>query len=377
MNSGDWKGWKEWKDYSQSPKGSLFSNRVIFQINPIYDIIPYLQVLGYPETSIKSLLRCGEPTGGEYAIEGKEGWNILPQRHHCDKLGCDYCAKRRKRRVINKYSHFILNLQQTRNTFLRFLTISPENYEESYIFEYEQKGEIIILYGLEAAIKHLILCFSEFRKHEEIKNKLLGGLYSIEAAKVYAGHPYYDKRGKIIGFHKKTGLNTHLHAITYDTRLDNQIRGECKDCGQNLMRFDKDSGRYYCGSWKCGSYNVEIKDKNSKIVRLFSKISEREVNIDIRKLDHPSKYLGYMLKYITDYNKNFTSPADLAKFIYASKKKKLVHPFGCFRSVEGVKSSTKIITDYELIRQIKEGQAEHSLPSIWDPQSEFVLEDEN
>ena len=155
----------------------------------------------------------------------------------------------------------------------------------------------------------------------------------------------------------------HIHAICYGRRLDNQIRGNCKDCGQNLLKYDRNEQKHYCANSKCKSPNVEHK-KDSKIVRLWVNSSGRKVNMDIKKLSSSEHTFNYLLKYISASKDSFATPKDEAIYVHATRKKRLLSTTGIFYKttfpkIKGekicyeCKSPPEFITDPELVDVIE------------------------
>ena len=68
--------------------------------------------------------------------------------------------------------------------------------------------------------KEIKIYFKKFLRRQYVKDRVKGGFFNIEATNKY-----------------DNGFNVHMHILYYGARLDNQIRGKCFDCGQNLMKI--------------------------------------------------------------------------------------------------------------------------------------------
>lgn len=299
---------------SQSAVGTLFSNSAISS---------HLQEVNYPEKSIKSMLRCGKPSGVTIFAHCDCGAYPIELKHRCNLRTCPDCAKIRKRKIVRKYFPFLEKIKQDRKNFLYFLTISPKNYED-----------------LQEGYEHIRKSFSKFLRHKYIKERLKGGFYVIET------------KGT------KRNWNIHLHIICYGQFLDNRIRGKCLDCGQNLIKFDYHNKKYYCASKKCNSLNVIYK-QDSKLVSLFKQSSKRDCNVHISRQGSVKFTLNYMCKYISSNKDEFDTPKDLAMYISSTRKRKLINSFGCFFNAKFTKtvcycskceSVINFIIDFELMK---------------------------
>lgn len=273
------------REPERSSERSLFSNSAISS---------HLRNIGYSEESINSMLKCGEVTGSLLKNCGC-GPKLVVLKYNCNLRTCFKCARNRKLRLRRKYSSFLGSLHQDNVYSLYFLTISPKNYG-----------------NLGEGLSHIRKSFAKFIRLKYIKERIKAGLYVIETKQSDIGD-----------------WNIHIHCIIYGKRLDNQIRGKCFDCSQNLIKQNYETKKYYCASKNCGSYNV-IFHKNSRIVDLFKSSSKRDCNIHISKQDNSVFSLNYMLKYISVNKDNFLTPLDMAKYIKATYKKKLINVFGIF-----------------------------------------------
>lgn len=273
----------------QNPKGSLFSNRAVTL---------HLQELGYPQKSIESMEKCGVSTGFRVLAACGCSTRVLSLKHHCNLRTCPECAKKRKRRIVRQYKPFLESLPQDRTNFLYFLTISPQNYT-----------------NLQEGLTHIKKSFAKFLRHKYIKDRIKAGLYVIET------------KGT------EGNWNIHIHAIVYGRFLDNRIRGTCLDCGQNLMKYDFTSKKFYCANRRCNSLNVVVK-QNSRLVDLFMESSGLACNVHITKMPTTAFSLNYMCKYISANKDDFSTDRDIAQYIMATRKLRLISTFGLFYNVE-------------------------------------------
>lgn len=278
-------------------------------------IISHLRQLNYPEKSISSMLRCGST---ELFSSSKQilkfcgcGSKLIPMAHRCNLRTCSYCSRTRKRRIRRNYLNFLRNFKvllskklkmdkrEISKYRLRFLTISPQNYDD--VFQ---------------GISHIQRSFTKFLRREYVSERIKGGIYVIEAK---------DLNDKGVS----NGWNVHIHALVLSRRLDVSLRGKCLDCGQNYIKYDKFSRSYYCANRKCNSLNLIIKE-NSKLVTEFSSSSGVRCNITISDLSSVSYALNYVLKYISANKDDFSSSFSVAQYIKATAHKPLIKKFGVF-----------------------------------------------
>ncbi len=280
---------------------------------PLSAISSHLLSLGYPEKSLKSALKCGELTGFRFLKHCSNcgDTHLISCKHHCNLRVCPDCSITRQNRIKRLYMPFLEHYSTKRGKLksLYFLTIAPKNYKT------EKEG-----------FEHIKRSWRKFIRTKYIKERVDGGLWVIET--------------KNMG----NGWHTHIHALFYGRRLDNCIRGKCLNCGQNYMKYDRNSKKYYCKNRKCNSTNVVVKE-NSKIVDLFSSCSSRECHIDVTEIRNgPKAALSYVLKYISSIKEDFSEVEDFAKYIVAIRKQKLINTFGCFFDI------TKKIKDLKKIK---------------------------
>lgn len=283
---------------SVSTEGALFSNIAISEC---------LLKLGYPEKSLKSMLRCGEKMGQLLRQDGGCPPRFVEMLYPCNLRTCVRCSKIRQRHVYNQYIDFLNNLSYERGRReFAFLTISPKNYDNCKD-------------GLKAFKKGLRALFNT---HYVLK-RTLGCLAVIETTE-------HDN-----------GWHIHGHCIIYGSRLDNQLRGHCFDCGQNLVKFEYQTKKYFCANKKCNSTNLSV-IQDSTMVRLCKRSFKRDVNVHVS--NHiktksgtnmpmskcPAFTLNYMLKYVLEKKEQFSSIEKEAEYIFSTRKQKLIIKMGLF-----------------------------------------------
>lgn len=296
----------------------------------------HLKIVGYPENSINSLNKCGDPLkeGLKMCSCGSE---IVIFKHKCNLRVCPSCSNRRKGRIRNQYQKLLCNLPHNSYVGLKLLTISPLNYTEDfeyYKFErikryskksekpYYVNGEKIKIKGLEAGLYHIRDSFNNLLRNNYIKLRVFGGLYVIEVKNI----------GK--------GWNIHIHSIVYSRRMDNRLRGVCLDCKQNLIKYNHSNNNYYCGSRKCNSSNV-CDIKKPKLSRIVERVFKRQTNTHIsdkfkdkntgeiyRTRENPKYCLNYMLKYVSSNKDDFDLILDKAFYVLYTKGHRLITTFG-------------------------------------------------
>ena len=349
----------------KTAKRSLLSNNAITPHSE--KVLYWLKKLGHSEISIESIRRCNKHTNIEL-IKNCEGCEDSPEiielKCRCNRRTCLICSETRKRKIRRIYLHYLKNLPTDKTLSLYFITFSPENYTDSFMFvkkikKKDQPSKEVVLKGIEAGLEHIKISYNKFLRLNYIKEKVLGTLYIIET------------RNKN-RFGEGKGWNIHIHALLYGKRLDNRIRGKCNDCNQNLMKFDYNTKEYYCASKKCLSKNVVVK-KDSKLVSLWKKSSQRDVNIKIEKLSSISFLLNYLLKYISANKNEFMRDKDIARYIIATNKKRLIGRTGFFYKhppkkqkpiCYKCKKPVEYILDFDAIRILRESK--NRPKNLWD-----------
>lgn len=272
-------------------------------------ISSHLETLGYPLQSIQSMQKCGLDSGQTIIKTCGCGNSLINLKHHCNLRTCPTCSKMRKRRIRRRYMPYLTPKFNNKTDFFYFLTISPQNYEGPE--------------GLEKIRKD----FSKFVRLKYVKERVKAGIWVIEC----------KTKNK---FGDSKGWNVHIHCICYGRYLDNKIRGKCLECGQSYIKGQQGGGKYYCANRRCNSTNVVIKTK-SKLVELWENSSKRKANIQITRMTNPSFTLNYMLKYVGANKDDFDTPEEMAQYIVATRKRKLINLFGEFAK-EGYKPPKKI-----------------------------------
>lgn len=231
-------------------------------------IISHLEELGYPEKGLKSIKKCGNPTGVSYFISCGCGTKELDAKHHCNNRSCPPCAKYRRNRILNQYLPVLKKIKNNprAKTNLKFLTISPENFDSEK--------------GIAEIRKH----FAKFIRLKYIKERLKGGLLIVETRTK-------NRHGE------DKGWNIHLHAIIYSAKLDNKVR---------------------------------VKGEDSKLVKLWKKSSETNAHIYINSINNYKGSLVYVSKYISSNKDDFFTLDHLARYVKATYKKRLINTFGIF-----------------------------------------------
>lgn len=268
-----------------------------------------LRLLNYPEDSIASMERCGHFTGELLFREC--GCDVSPVRivHNCNLRTCPRCSLRRKSRIFSRFMPFFRKYPVTRSHFFQFLTISPPNYVD-----------------LEHGLKDIKKNFSKFlnspystsrnfRGHlvvdEYVKDRIKAGFYVIETKQ------------------KPDGWNIHIHAVLYGRWIDYRLRGRCLACGQNLIKFDKFSRVFYCGNRKCNSSHV-VRYQDTKVSRIWRNISGKSVHVYGERVARFHGAVGYLTKYISINKDDFLDVKGFAKYIFCTRRKKLISAFGMF-----------------------------------------------
>lgn len=281
---------------SSGAEGSLFSNTAITS-----HLEECLIERDYPETSLKSLKRCGLDTGFKIFRACECGTDYFSATWNCNSRICPRCALKRKRRLKRRFLPILNDYNQPHQTHrLLFLTISPLNYE-----------------SFEDGIKHIKASFSKFIRRKYIHERVEGGFYVVEA-----------KTQNSSG--ERKGWNIHIHCIIYAKYLDNVIRGHCNKCMQNYIKYDYNSKKHYCGNSKCHSSDVVVSGDSTLVKEWKASSGGREVNIHISRLGSALYTLNYLLKYISSNKDDFSSDEDLADYTCGIRKQKLINAFGIF-----------------------------------------------
>ena len=289
----------------------------------ILEISSHLRKQGYPEKALNIIEKCGQPSNNFIMATCGCGTHAIELNHSCNKPFCPNCSKKRKRRIRRRLLPFLKYHKNGAVYQWRFLTISPENYSDTFVYvkkfpKKRTKKEIIpkcsIEYtGYEAGKYHLRDSFNKFirRKYIQEGDRIYGGFSVIEVT----------NKGK--------GWNLHIHSIIYSRYLDNTYRGHCQHCGQNYLKWNKEEEKFYCANRNCRRlYEGEV--RTSRIQTEFEDASERSCMVDISKVKSQSSLLDYVLKYITVIKDSFTNLDDFAFYLSKSYGDRQINAFGKF-----------------------------------------------
>jgi len=263
-------------------------------------VCSHLRELGYPEKSISSMLRCGQSSGFYMIKKCGCGVSLFPLIHHCNLRTCPACAKLHRRRVFARFLPFFNKFKVDKANFFQFLTISPPNYST-----------------LEEGFSHIRKSWSKFIRRDYIKDRIKAGFYVLETTQADDG-----------------SYHIHIHCVMYGRWIDYRLRGKCLDCGQNLIKYDKSSMKYYCGSRRCNSFNVVVYD-DTKVAREWNASAKTlAVRIYGKRVDSIYGAVDYLTKYLSVNEADFLSEKDMASYIFNTHKRKLINAFGLFHSIK-------------------------------------------
>lgn len=281
----------------------------------ILEKFPLIRILlkkGLSKKTLVSLLKCGTPSATEKLLKCTCGCGQRVGRihHHCSNRSCPKCAKRRERKLFRKYYPLVRNLTPTSSHSLKFLTVSPKNYDS--------------ITGQEELRKAI----SKIIRRRYLKERIDSGLYVIETKTK-------NKKGEAKGW------NIHAHFIIYSRFLNNRLYGYCKNCKRRTwIKQDKQSKKFYCSTRQCNSLDVKHDGKDSRLVREFRKTLGREVTVDIKNVKSRFKprgelkdrkhALNYCLKYVGANKEDFANEDDLAEYIVYTTDRRLINVFGRF-----------------------------------------------
>lgn len=278
---------------------------------PDLPLVTKLQEGGLKECTIRNLGRCGkdvtyldhkDDTVKTMYITSTcdcgENHRVIKLRYRCNNRICPSCAKRRQREFFSKYLHYFDNFENNDYNRFRFLTISPVN-------------ELDLKVGLDKLQRN----FRAFIRRDYFRNRVKGGMYVIEC-----------KVGS-------DGLwNIHLHSLIYGSYLDNRVRGRCYTCDGKSLKFEPVSGKFRCASKYCRSYDV-VQDSDSKLVSEWKKVSNEDVNIDIRQQRNSKSALYYCLKYISNTKQELNNNLDyISQYLITMHNRRLLSFYGCFHN---------------------------------------------
>lgn len=227
--------------------------------------------MGYNEKAIKHYEECGKDT--HIYILGScrcRSWDAN-LRKNCDLSFCSDCSKRRKRRWRNRLLPYLIEYPNNSMYQWRFLTLSPLS------FKTYEEGQKVIRKS-----------WNKFIRRNYIDERIKGCFYVIEV----------NEDGN--------GWHFHIHAIVYSRYLDSAYRGHCEHCGQNYMRYNKVTKKFYCANRKCNQlYEGPIQNRLKEEFEKSSGLVCQQ--IEITRASSPNKVLNYMLKYITEVQTSFSS----------------------------------------------------------------------
>ena len=300
---------------------SVVAKRPLFNV---LEISSHLREHGYPEKALNVIEKCGEPANNFIMASCGCGTFPIELNHSCNKPFCPNCSKKRKRRIRRRLLPF-LNYHKNGSMYQwRFLTISPENYSNDFVYTKKfpkrktKKGivdkGIITFSGYEAGKYHLRDSFNKFIRRKYIK----------EGDRIYGGFSVIEVTNKEKGWH------LHIHSIVYSRYLDNTYRGCCEHCGQNYLKWSREEERFYCANRKClKPYGGII--RTSRLQIEFEASSGRKCQqIDISPVRSQSSLLNYVLKYISVVKDSFTNIDDFTFYLSKSYGDRQINAFGKF-----------------------------------------------
>lgn len=320
------------KEHEKTPKGSLFnswvsSSQIFSLLTPqilddyserevLFSHYPLAELLikkGMKAKTVVSLLKCGSPSPTDKLLKCSCGCGsvIGEIRHHCSNRSCPKCSKRRQRKIYRKYYPLIRNLVSTPLYSLKFLSISPKNYET-----------------LKEGQEHIRKSINKMLRLEYFKQRIEGGFYVIESKNM-------NKNGKTKGW------NIHAHMIIYSRFLNNYLYGYCSECKRRTrLKYDNYNKTFYCSIKTCSSTNVQYDQQDTKLVREMKKAFKRPLTTDIKHLKdrftpfgtfrNSEHALNYCLKYVSVNKNDFATQEDFAEYIAYTTNRKLIHVFGVF-----------------------------------------------
>ena len=305
--------------------------------------------------NIDNIFLCGQPIEAFIDSNGLTGYISrncgcgtisIPQKHKCSLRICPRCSKIRRERILRQYLPLFISFRKQypdKKFDVNFLTINPPNFD-----------------NLEDGYQTIRKWFKEFLKDNYIKERVLGGIYVIEA-----------KKSK-----KDNKWNVHIHFAYFGRYIDNEIRGSCDDCNQNRLRWQNNKQKYYCANKKCKSSKVSVIGEGlSKIRTIWKEISGNDVHMDIGKKSSARHTLSYVLKYCSASKENFQNQDDLVEYLSVMHRKRVINKIGKFYNSKikpfkkeeqicdicNEKITYKFELDYHLLDQIR-----NSKPYLFD-----------
>lgn len=268
----------------------------------LLEISEHLKTLNYPENALNDFLHCGEFT--TIFLKGKCSCNthLRQLTRRCNKRFCPSCSDVRKKRIKRRMLLYLRDHFNNRNYSFKFLTISPENYD-----------------NLEEGIKHLKKSFRKFYRRKYLRERIKGGYFVLECT------------------NNGNGWNLHLHCIIYSRHLDNVYRGKCLHCGQTYLKRDPVSKKFFCANRGCNKFYHGIIRK-PRLALEFEQSSGRSCFTDISHISRKKSVVNYCLKYISVEKGSFQNNFQYAQYIKSTYNQRLISPFGDFSSLPKTKS---------------------------------------
>lgn len=241
--------------------------------------------IDYNLDSLFSFLNCGNKTG-EFLDKCACGIKLKPIVHHCSLRTCYPCSVIRQKRIKKQILPYLNKHLELYGYKMRYLTISPENYET------EEQGLIEVRKA-----------WNRFTETNYAKKNIKGGLYVIEVVENWIGKKIKDKYGNIIRISDKKDYHVHIHLIVYSKWLHNlHIEGEDSELKQNLDKAFRRS--------------------------VFPDI--KYISEDSYRFKHNLDILDYLLSYISSYSNDFENLESFAKHVKLIRRKRLIVTFGDF-----------------------------------------------
>lgn len=265
------------------------------------EISSHLRDLGYPETAINLIEKCGTSKHQFMTVTCGCGTRAVELKNSCNKRFCAICSEKRKKRLRKRLLPYLKAFPNNAKYQFRFLTISPLNYDD-----------------LEKGIKDIRKSFNKFLRRKYISERIKGGFHILECKES-----------------KNNTWNVHIHSIIYSRHLDHVCRGKCS-CGQSYLKYDRTSKKFYCANKKCNKIYEGIVFE-SRLQREFSESSKRTCVIDVSRISRQSSVINYCLKYVSVEKGEFSSVQTLALYIKTTYKERMINSFGEFYDFKKLK----------------------------------------
>ena len=138
-----------------------------------------LYLIGYPESSLDSLMNCGKEAG--YIIRECCEKKLVPIKYRCNNRTCPDCSQIRKKRIKTQYLPYLKSLKIDNSNNFYFVTNSPKNYED-------------LKEGLEDIKKN----FRKWLRRDYVHERVKWGIWVIEVKQTWPGKPQYDQNNKFL-----------------------------------------------------------------------------------------------------------------------------------------------------------------------------------